>query len=54
MQSGFKEELIENQQWNSGVPSERLVESWALQERLRRWRYEFSWQFSGVQLRVQV
>jgi hypothetical protein len=24
-----------------GVPSEQLVESWALQGRLRRWRFEF-------------
>jgi hypothetical protein len=38
MQSGYKEELVENRQSSSGVPSEQLVESWALQGRLRRWR----------------
>jgi hypothetical protein len=42
VQSGYKEELVENRQSSSGVPSEQLVESWDLQGGLRRWRYEFS------------
>jgi hypothetical protein len=49
-QSGYKEELVENQQSSSGVLSEQSVESWALQGRLIRWLYDFrcgvltSWQ----------
>jgi hypothetical protein len=39
--SGYEEELVENRQSSSGVPSEQLVERWALQRRLRRWRCEF-------------
>jgi hypothetical protein len=31
---GIKKSLVENRQSSSGVPSEQLVESWALQERL--------------------
>jgi hypothetical protein len=41
VQNGYKEELVDNRQSSSGVPSEELVESLALQGRLRRWRYEF-------------
>jgi hypothetical protein len=40
----MKKSSIENRQSSSGVPSEQLVKSWALQGRLRRWRYEFNWQ----------
>jgi hypothetical protein len=40
----IKKSSVENRQSSSGVPNQRLVESWALQGRLRRWRYEFSWQ----------
>jgi hypothetical protein len=39
--SDYKEELVENRQPSSGLPSEQLVESWALQGRLSRWRCEF-------------
>jgi hypothetical protein len=38
-QIGYKEEFNENRKSSSGVPSEQLVEIWALQGRLRRWRY---------------
>jgi hypothetical protein len=50
VQSGYKEDLVENRQSSSGVPSVQFVESWALQGRLGRWRYGFmcgeltSWQ----------
>jgi hypothetical protein len=37
----MKKSSVENQQSSSGVPIEQIVESWALQERLRTWRYEF-------------
>jgi hypothetical protein len=40
VQNGYKEE---NQQSNSGVPSVQLVESWALEGSLKRWRYEISY-----------
>jgi hypothetical protein len=41
MQSGCKEDLVENRQSSSGAPSEQFVESWAVRKRLRRWRHEF-------------
>jgi hypothetical protein len=44
-----KNNSVENLQSSSRVPSEQLVESWAPQRRLRRWRYEFSWLFSCQQ-----
>jgi hypothetical protein len=37
----IKKSSVENRQSSSGVPSEALVESWALKVRLRSWRYEF-------------
>jgi hypothetical protein len=37
----IKKSLVENRQSRSGVPSEQLDESSALQGRLRRWHYEF-------------
>jgi hypothetical protein len=37
----IKKSSAENRQSSSGVPSEQLVEIWALQEWPRRWRYEF-------------
>jgi hypothetical protein len=44
LQNGLKKSSLENRQSSSGVPSEQLVDSLALQGRLRRWRYELSWQ----------
>jgi hypothetical protein len=49
----MKKSSVENRQSSSGVPSEQLVDSWDLQVRLRRWRYEFSWQL-GSELRCGV
>jgi hypothetical protein len=44
----IKKSSVENRLSSSGAPSEHLVESWALQGRLRRWFYMFSLQ-SGCQ-----
>jgi hypothetical protein len=63
----IRKSSVENRQSSSGVPSKQLVESWALQGRLRRWRYEFrcwvltsgqrrdrgSWKISIVKVRYQ-
>jgi hypothetical protein len=40
----IKKSSVEKRKSSSRVPSEQLVESWVLQGRLRRWRYELSWQ----------
>jgi hypothetical protein len=45
---------VENRQSSSGVPSEQSIESWALQGRLRRWRYEFSWQWGCEEKTLRV
>jgi hypothetical protein len=41
VQGGYKGKFSRESQSSYGVSSERLIEIWALQWRLRRWRYEF-------------
>jgi hypothetical protein len=50
----IKKSSVEERQSSSGVPSEQLVESWALRGRLRRWSCELSWQSSCEKKTLRV